>query len=713
MRTLLPILTLLVLPAVGIAEDTAKPSHLAPDDNICVQCHQEQDPKDPVTKRLFIDRKALAEDIHWNKGVNCHDCHGGNPKTAEVNEAHAKENGFRGAGEAARKMCAVCHKNEALELVKGVHDKAGEKNERGQGTPLRCDKCHGLVSHHTLPVRDKHSPVFLDNQVKTCGGCHPQHQDEYAQSVHGQGLSKLGLLVTATCADCHGAHGIYRAPDRRSTLHPTQVAATCGKCHRFIEERLRKSVHGNGHGPGGMADRLAPGGKMKQKPSCTSCHQRHDLTPPESAAFRLQMADRCGNCHAALSGGYAKSMHGELTALGYGPGAKCSDCHGAHDILAVSDPNSHLAGENRLQTCKKCHPYATPNFADFDPHADHTDARRDPLLHGVYTALMVLLISVFGFFGLHSVLWCVRSTVHVLKHGRPRSLRPGMAAFVRFGSPHRVAHTFLLVSFLGLALTGLPLKYSDHEWARVLARFLGGFESTAVWHRLFALSTFGCFVMYVVRLLRRLWEERQEHTPAVPISSVPSLRPLWRSVVFGPDSLVPNWRDFKDFGKMLRWFVGLGPKPGFERWTYWEKFDFWGACGDVVIIGSTGLVLWFPNFFCSFLPGETLNIAKVIHSTQALLATGFVFAIHFFNTHFRAEKFPADMSVLTGLVSEEELQEERPDYLDRLRREGKLDELRAVVPSKKVLWLRMLGGYLALAVGLALLAGMVLAGLGG
>jgi hypothetical protein len=50
------------------------------------------------------------------------------------------------------------------------------------------------------------------------------------------------------------------------------------------------------------------------------------------------------------------------------------------------------------------------------------------------------------------------------------------------------------------------------------------------------------------------------------------------------------------------------------------------------------LILWFPNFFCAFLPGQTLAVSKVIHSTQALLATGFVFAIHFFSTHFRPDK---------------------------------------------------------------------------
>jgi cytochrome b subunit of formate dehydrogenase len=176
---------------------------------------------------------------------------------------------------------------------------------------------------------------------------------------------------------------------------------------------------------------------------------------------------------------------------------------------------------------------------------------------------------------------------------------------------------------------------------------------------------------------------------------------------------VPSLRDVKDLLKMLKWFVGLGPRPTFERWSYWEKFDFWGACSDVVLIGSTGLVLWFPNLFCLLFPGSAVNIAHVIHSTLALLATGFVFAIHFFSTHLRAEKFPADMSIFSGMTSEEELQEERPEYLARLRQEGKLEELRVTVPSRGRLWTLRLLGLLALGAGIALLLGMIVASVGG
>jgi cytochrome b subunit of formate dehydrogenase len=389
-------------------------------------------------------------------------------------------------------------------------------------------------------------------------------------------------------------------------------------------------------------------------------------------------------------------MHGEVTELGYGPAAKCSDCHGAHDILAVANPKSPLSAENRPATCGKCHLHHTANFVDFDPHADPSDPDRYPTLYWVYTFLVTLLIVTFCIFGAHSFLWLVRGAIEVFRHGRPRGLVPGATAYVRFVPFHRAAHLCLLVSFLGLALTGLPLKYSHHSWAQALAAGLGGFESTGFWHRFFALGTFSCFVIYVYRLVRTFRSGRREKTSV-------------GRVLFGPDSLLPNLRDVKDFAKMIAWFFGLAPKPTFERWAYWEKFDFWGACTDIILIGSSGLILWFPNFFCSFLPGMTLNVAKVIHSTLALLATGFVFAIHFFSTHFRAEKFPADLSVLVGLVSEAEMKEERPEYIERIRREGRLEQLQAVVPSRKQLWLSRLGGFLALAVGLGLLLSILIA----
>ena len=230
---------------------------------------------------------------------------------------------------------------------------------------------------------------------------------------------------------------------RRCT--PTNVADTCGKCHRFIEERLKKSVHGRANGPGQLAEGRPRAGKQKKTPTCTACHQGHDLQDPESAAFRLQLPNRCGNCHADLSSRYAMSMHGQLTELGYGPAAKCSDCHGAHDILPVNDPDSRLSARIAWRRAKTAIPTRCQGFADFDPHADHNDPERNPAAVLRSTSGMeMLLFSVFGFFGLHTRAvvrrgrWSTRS-----RTGGPSALLPGQPAYVRFEPIHRLLHVIV------------------------------------------------------------------------------------------------------------------------------------------------------------------------------------------------------------------------------------------------------------------------------
>ena len=63
-----------------------------------------------------------------------------------------------------------------------------------------------------------------------------------------------------------------------------------------------------------------------------------------------------------------------------------------------------------------------------------------------------------------------------------------------------------------------------------------------------------------------------------------------------------------------------------------------------------------PTFFTTFFPGWVLNAAYVVHSDEALLATGFIFLFHFFHTHLRPEAFPMDTVVFTGRMPLEALQ---------------------------------------------------------
>lgn len=623
-------------------------SELPLEKNNCATCHGERFLWEGEQLKLFVPLEQLSNDAHWKNGVNCHDCHGGDPSTLNFQQAHSTD----------------------------ISD------ADSHAVPFR-----PLLSQQTR------TPARLELLIQVCGKCHPQASTSYLVSVHGHGLQSSGLVVTAVCTDCHGSHGIYPASDPRSTLHASTVGATCAQCHRFIQERLQKSIHGR---TSALKEGAEAARSAERKPSCIDCHQGHDLPHPSSSVARLDQPNRCGSCHAELESSYALSLHGKLTELGYVPAAKCSDCHGSHDILPVADPESHVSSVNRRATCAKCHPDATDNFVDFDPHANANDPQSDSILYWVNFGLTGLLMAVFIFFGTHSILWLIRSLPEVAKRGRAKYPTPGRRAYMRFRPVHRVAHAVLMTSFLGLALTGLPLKYGHLAWAQTVSWALGGFVSTGLWHRIFGISNFCCLVFYII------WFSGQLIVgPRTNISRV--------RYVFGPDSPVPNQRDLTDFARMVRWFVGLGPKPTFERWTYWEKFDLWAASADIVLIGTTGLILWFPNQFCAFLPGQAINIADLIHGKLALLATGFVFAIHFFNSNLRPEKFPMDISILTGLVSEEEMREERPELLSRLRETGQLEHYVTIAPPAHTLRLAMLGGFIGIGIGLALLIGILVA----
>ena len=207
----------------------------------------------------------------------------------------------------------------------------------------------------------------------------------------------------------------------------------------------------------------------------------------DQAEFRLGVANSCGNCHADLASRYALSMHGKLTHQGHTPAAECADCHGAHDILPVADPQSKLAaGENRLQTCQKCHPYAVSNFTSFDPHADFKNEVRYPTLHSIYGWIQFIVNVLFILFLLHASLWFVRALVDRLQHGRHATLLHDQYVLQRFEAFDRFTFITLATAFVGLTASGLALKYSDQEWGQWLARNFGGFRSVSVWHHFFA-----------------------------------------------------------------------------------------------------------------------------------------------------------------------------------------------------------------------------------
>lgn len=230
--------------------------------------------------------------------------------------------------------------------------------------------------------------------------------------------------------------------------------------------------------------------------------------------------------------------------------------------------------------------------------------------------------------------------------------------FQRFTRLNRVLHILMIVSFINLALTGMSLKFSYTQWAVILSHLFGGFEAAGSIHRFSAVVMFSVFVIHIYDLYRKKRKEGKS----------------WLKYIFGQDSLMFNKKDWIDFRDSLKWFLGLGERPQYGRWTYWEKFDYFAVFWGIFVIGSTGLALWFPQFFTKFFPGWLLNVATIIHSDEALLATGFIFTIHFFNTHLRPEKFPMDIVIFSGRVPLEEFKMDRPAEYKELVEKGELEK---------------------------------------
>lgn len=263
----------------------------------------------------------------------------------------------------------------------------------------------------------------------------------------------------------------------------------------------------------------------------------------------------------------------------------------------------------------------------------------------------------------------------------------------RFTRLNRILHVLMIISFLTLALTGMSLKFSYTGWAVVLSKFFGGFESAGYLHRFAAVVMIGVFSTHLYDLLKM---KRKEFGS-------------WKKLLSGDYSMVFNKKDLKDFIGSLKWFLGKGERPDYGRWTYWEKFDYFAVFWGMIIIGSTGLTLWFPELFTRVFPGWFLNVATIIHSDEALLATGFIFTVHFFNTHLRPEKFPMDIVIFTGRIPLEEFKLDRPDEYKKLIKSRELEKY-LVEPYPPIIIKAMkIFGWTALTIGLSMVLWIIYA----
>jgi cytochrome b subunit of formate dehydrogenase len=635
----------------------------------CMECHKGES-KNYVASKHF--EKLKGGDLDAPNCVSCHGEHGVLSPSDPASHASV---------ERLDALCSTCHQG---------YEESLHRKDSVDARLMTCVACH--TGHQTQMVHAS-GGIFREQLPATCNRCHEGERHTKEFLAHGKIMTTSETGDIANCTQCH----VYHFQRKIEGQEPkSNLRMQCENCHSKEYQEYMRSEHGIAFAKG-----------HTEAPTCVTCHGDKDIQKVSEAMRPRHIIDMCSKCHGnrdfalkfqlnpEVVRSYERTYHGQAYNLGYQGDdfATCVNCHGNHDIRSQDDPESKVSRQHIIETCARCHEDANENFVQFlshyDPHGGQEGATKSERNVSYAEKFMTnLLFFVFGFFGLHTALWLIRG----FAEGRPKRSKESERKWVRRFSPwQRTLHIALASSFLLQAMTGLPLKFSHSEAAYWITNHLIDLRTMAIIHRIGAAIMIATFVLHVLTLVSA-WLFLKK-----------------RGLFWGDGSMLPQLRDGKDIFAHFRWFLWLGPKPKFGKFTYWEKFDYFAVFWGVLIIGSSGFILWYPEFFTQLLPGWVINLAHIVHSEEALLATAFIFSIHFFNGHLRPSKFPFDDVIFTGRESTEELERERPLEIEQLTKEGKLDA--HVVPPMKT-WHKLLlktWGWSAFLAGLVVLVFIIYA----
>jgi len=610
---------LLALPVIG---------QMTNDD--CLGCHDAVDPA------------AFNSSIH---GVlSCADCHGDikdyphEPVPAAVD-------------------CGGCHSDMADQWKNSRHAKAfmaGNRNAAG------CLSCHGGNAHKIIPKSDPKSPTAHANVPKTCATCHAQklvmEQSHlktqavfsYQQSVHGKAVAD-GNSKAAVCTDCHNAHEILGANDQKSPIFKFNVPQTCGKCHGDVTKVYTTSVHGQAVARGNS-----------QAPVCTDCHGIHNIKshidPTSSVAAQNIARTTCGQCHGnvrmtkefGLSSGriksYEESYHGLAKRLGSDEAANCASCHGVHNILAAADPKSMVNKNNLAETCGKCHPGSGQKFAQGRVHLEELPVSEqsfgDKVIQWVSWIYIPLILLTLGGMALHNIIIWVK---------KARKARKDPTRTVeRMNKRQRIQHFVLLTSFLLLVISGFALAWPDSLFATITF----GEGIRRVIHRVAAVVMLALGLYHIAYMVFTK-EGRQ------------GLKDFWF-----------NFKDASDVIAVMKYYLGLSKQhPKMGRFTYAEKAEYWALVWGTIVMGVTGLMLWFEVQVSAWLglPRWWVDVALLIHYYEAILATLAIIIWHLYAVIFDPEVYPINWAWFDGKMREGQFRHEHEAEWEKMQQQ-KLQE---------------------------------------
>lgn len=542
-------------------------------------------------------------------------------------------NGLLAAASAAEPIknsaCLDCHADKTLTKTNAVGKEVSlfvdiAKLAASVHKTNLCASCHADI---TLKHPDDNVPA----QPPNCKSCHEKQSESYGASIHGLALAK-GRKDSATCSDCHDGHNIVPPTSPESPLYFSRLAQTCGGCHDRVAKEVEESVHGKAVAAG-----------HRDAPTCTDCHSEHKIEELKTSSALKISVEVCSRCHASERMNtkynlppdrvktFFESYHGLAAQYGSTLAANCASCHGVHKILPSADPRSSIYKTNLVETCGKCHPGATENFAQSKVHVDAAATSGgagvgEQINRWVRRIYLVLIVATIGLMLAHNLLLFGKKV-------RAR-YRAANLSVVRMSLSQRTQHVILAVSFIALAVTGFALKFPD-SW---IGKAMGSNEMFRRWsHRIAGVVLLVAGAYHIFYLLATR-EGRQ----------------LLRD-------FLPGSKDIKDVTDSARYLTGLSTtKPKFARFGYAEKMEYWAVIWGTIIMGVTGLVIWFKMDVTRFLPRWAVDVAVTIHYYEAILACLAIIVWHFYHVIFDPDVYPLNWACWSGKVSKHWQEEEHP-----------------------------------------------------
>ncbi|MBI3189965.1 MAG: cytochrome b/b6 domain-containing protein [Ignavibacteriales bacterium] len=681
----------------------------------CLTCHSDQSlskESDGKQVSLFVDENILNHSPH--KKLVCVACH---TKFDPNNVPHKEK--------ITEINCLTCHQSAPVKHP--FHPQLAEAIKNKQTPDVGCKDCHG--THNVISPKVPDSKFSKTKLTESCGECHSDVTEHFSLSAHGKAAA-AGVSGAPNCIRCHQNNIIGVNGERDSIEFKVAQEKLCLSCH-LDDANVRANISPSA-GFIAAYEKSVHGAALKRgnakAATCIDCHGSHDMKvglDPSATVNKMHLAETCSKCHGDVAKAFGESVHGMALLKGVEDAPACTNCHGEHNILKHTDPNSPVATKNlSQQVCSPCHSslklsakygLSTNRFQTF------SDSYHGLALQGG----SVGVANCASCHGSHNIKPSSDSTSTIFKANLATTCgkcHPGANERFAVGSVHvteakadepilywiATGYIILIFTTIGGMFVHNGIDFVKKSKRKLMIRrglieeehhghalYLRMTENERLQHVALVLSFFLLVITgFMLRFPDAWWVQAIRsisddvfaarswiHRIAAVIMTLASLYHIYyiaftkrgREVV---KDLFPKLQDAYDAIGIMKYNLNLSPiKPKLGRFSYVEKAEYWALVWGTMVMAATGFVMWFDNTFIGIFTKLGYDISRTIHYYEAWLATLAIIVWHFYFVIFNPETYPINLAFWKGTLTESEMLEEHPLELEEIKRKQMLEEL--------------------------------------